>query len=369
MLLLTLKKALVCDSELKANEARNTTYRTYWNSRPRRRPGWWRGGVRRRAKTTPQDPFSQFENLQNLQSDKHNNMFNVAANLKRVNTHENTNWRLVSAEDWTTAELVCLQCLFLVVTVVLLLHSSLAYMIDHIVAQVCALFVSSSSPCLMRMLSGSFRPLHLPHFPSLHHLYLPALPSAFHLPLPWCRFTHQRRRRMRIKHQFKIRDASPDRQPKIQSSSVEETLQRIMGQTNNDCRFRIFILTTSSHPTFQLWYSWIAVFQRKQGQRHWEIDRSRGRRMHFQEDPLGNRCKVSWKLSGYVCSKVDRTEVYSRALFNERSMQLGLSTGVAPELETGCNLETKPRSDKRSSELRIARPKVMIASPPCPLIL
>ena len=32
---------------------------------------------------------------------------------------------------------------------------------------------------------------------------------------------------------------------KIQSSSVEETLQRIMGQTNNDCRFRIFILTNS----------------------------------------------------------------------------------------------------------------------------
>ena len=42
---------------------------------------------------------------------------------------------------------------------------------------------------------------------------------------------------------FKIRDASLDRQPKIQSSSVEETLQRITGQTNNDCRFRIFIST------------------------------------------------------------------------------------------------------------------------------
>ena len=47
--------------------------------------------------------------------------------------------------------------------------------------------------------------------------------------------------------QFKIRDASPDRQPKIQSSSVEETLQRIMGQTNNDCRFLIFTLTSSLH--------------------------------------------------------------------------------------------------------------------------
>ena len=38
-----------------------------------------------------------------------------------------------------------------------------------------------------------------------------------------------------------------DRQPKIQSSSVEETLQRIMEQTNNDCRFRIFISTNSLH--------------------------------------------------------------------------------------------------------------------------
>ena len=59
---------------------------------------------------------------------------------------------------------------------------------------------------------------------------------------------------MRIKHQFRIRDASPDRQPKIQSSSVEETLQRIMGQTNNDCRFQIFILTKFSTPaTFACW--------------------------------------------------------------------------------------------------------------------
>ena len=50
---------------------------------------------------------------------------------------------------------------------------------------------------------------------------------------------------MIIKHQFRIRDASPDRQPKIQSSLVRENHQRIMGQTNNDCRFQIFILTNS----------------------------------------------------------------------------------------------------------------------------
>ena len=59
---------------------------------------------------------------------------------------------------------------------------------------------------------------------------------------------------MRIKHQFKIRDASLDRQPKIQSSSMEETLQRIMGQTNNDCRFQIFISTKFPTPvTFACW--------------------------------------------------------------------------------------------------------------------
>ena len=52
-------------------------------------------------------------------------------------------------------------------------------------------------------------------------------------------------RRVRVKHQFKIRDTNLDRQPKIQSSSAEETLQRILGQTNNDCRFRIFISTKS----------------------------------------------------------------------------------------------------------------------------
>ena len=42
-------------------------------------------------------------------------------------------------------------------------------------------------------------------------------------------FTHHWRWRMRIKHQFRIRGASPDRQPKIQSSPVSEILQRIVG--------------------------------------------------------------------------------------------------------------------------------------------
>ena len=53
--------------------------------------------------------------------------------------------------------------------------------------------------------------------------------------------------KMRIEHQFKIRDASPDRQQKILSSLVREILQRIMEQTNTDCRYQIFISTNSLH--------------------------------------------------------------------------------------------------------------------------
>ena len=44
-----------------------------------------------------------------------------------------------------------------------------------------------------------------------------------------------------------IRDASQDRQPKNQSSLVREIRHIIMGQTNKDCRFQIFILTNSFH--------------------------------------------------------------------------------------------------------------------------
>ena len=57
---------------------------------------------------------------------------------------------------------------------------------------------------------------------------------------PWSsgeisRFTHQRWKRVRNKHQFKIRGTSLDRQPTILSSLMRETLSRIMEQTNNDC--------------------------------------------------------------------------------------------------------------------------------------
>ena len=59
--------------------------------------------------------------------------------------------------------------------------------------------------------------------------------------------------RMRIKHQFRIRDASQDHHPTFQSSSVEETLQRTVGQTNTDCRSQIFISTIPTSTTFVWW--------------------------------------------------------------------------------------------------------------------
>ena len=61
------------------------------------------------------------------------------------------------------------------------------------------------------------------------------------------RFTPPQWRIVKGKNKIKIRDASLDSQPKILSSLVRETLQRIVEQTSNDCRFRIFILINSLH--------------------------------------------------------------------------------------------------------------------------
>ena len=64
--------------------------------------------------------------------------------------------------------------------------------------------------------------------------------------------THHHMWWVKAKHQFRIRDVSQDRHPEIQSSLVREGFQRIMGQTNNDCRFQIFILTNTP-ATFACW--------------------------------------------------------------------------------------------------------------------
>ena len=68
------------------------------------------------------------------------------------------------------------------------------------------------------------------------------------------RFICQQWRKVKDQNKIDILDASLDRQPKIQSSSVEETLQRIMEQTNNDCRFLIFTFDKFPTPaTFACW--------------------------------------------------------------------------------------------------------------------
>ena len=54
-------------------------------------------------------------------------------------------------------------------------------------------------------------------------------------------FTCLLQRKVEDQSETQIWDASPDRQPQIQSSSVEESILRIMEQTNNDCRFRISV--------------------------------------------------------------------------------------------------------------------------------
>ena len=54
-------------------------------------------------------------------------------------------------------------------------------------------------------------------------------------------------RKVKGKNKTKIRDASLDRQPKFQLSFVSEIFQRILVQTNNDCRSQIFISTNSPH--------------------------------------------------------------------------------------------------------------------------
>ena len=43
MLFLTPKNVLDCEPESRANEARYTTCKMFWNPRPRRRPGWSQG--------------------------------------------------------------------------------------------------------------------------------------------------------------------------------------------------------------------------------------------------------------------------------------------------------------------------------------
>ena len=65
--------------------------------------------------------------------------------------------------------------------------------------------------------------------------------------------------RMRTKHQFRIRDASPDRQPKIQSSLVREIIQRIMGADQQ--RLQISDLHFDKFPTPATFACWKIRFK------------------------------------------------------------------------------------------------------------
>ena len=62
----------------------------------------------------------------------------------------------------------------------------------------------------------------------------------------------------------------------------------------------------------------------------------------FPGKPSGESVQVLVRTCLEVCA-VDLAEVYLPALINKRSVQLGLCTGVAADLVTGWNLETKSR--------------------------
>ena len=58
-------------------------------------------------------------------------------------------------------------------------------------------------------------------------------------------------------------------------------------------------------------------------------------------------------------------------LFDERSMRLGLSTGVAAEIRNGLEsgYQNHVKGQMQQCKLRSATPKILIANPPCPLFL
>ena len=81
---------------------------------------------------------------------------------------------------------------------------------------------------------------------------------------PWIlkcrnRFTHRQRTRRRIKHQFKIRDASLDRQPEIQSSLVREIFSKNYGADQQ--RLQISDLHFDKFPTPATFACWKIRFK------------------------------------------------------------------------------------------------------------
>ena len=85
-------------------------------------------------------------------------------------------------------------------------------------------------------------------------LQLPILKNWINWIRPRSRSIQPQWRKVKGQNKIEIWDANLDRQPRIQSSSVEETLSRIMVQINNDCRSQVFTTTNSVTPaTFACW--------------------------------------------------------------------------------------------------------------------
>ena len=84
---------------------------------------------------------------------------------------------------------------------------------------------------------------HVPSQPALLPPYRDLGGMLSRKEKPW--IPNVTRVNVKIQTQLWIRDACQDRQPEIHSTLVREDFQRIKERTNNDCRFRIFILTNS----------------------------------------------------------------------------------------------------------------------------
>ena len=94
----------------------------------------------------------------------------------------------------------------------------------------------------------------------LRHLQHVVLKNRIHgVPEKKSRFTHKHWKRMRNKHQFKIRDASLDSQPKVLSSLARETLKRIMEADQQ--RLQISDLHFDKFPTPATFSCWKIRFK------------------------------------------------------------------------------------------------------------
>ena len=128
-----------------------------------------------------------------------------------MDTHENNNWRLVSALSLVVCSVSSQLWLF---------SLSVEWFLVYTLA---CLIVIAMSHAHVEWLS--LRLLRLSHFPSLHSLYLLALPIAFHFPLPWCRGLKPRALPLRswvlrtIRTPTQVMNPTTSSSPRLMSSS------------------------------------------------------------------------------------------------------------------------------------------------------